>query len=45
MLLRDSEQRAEMAAAGLARVRERYGWDRVGEAYEGLLREAIDQRC
>lgn len=44
-LLRDSEQRAAMAAAGLARVRERYCWDRVGEAYEGLLREAVDQRC
>jgi glycosyltransferase involved in cell wall biosynthesis len=44
-LLRDSEQRAAMAAAGLARVRERYCWDRVGEAYEALLREAIEQRC
>jgi glycosyltransferase involved in cell wall biosynthesis len=44
-LLRDSEQRAAMAAAGLARVRERYCWKRVGEAYEALLREAIDRRC
>ncbi|MCB2049012.1 MAG: glycosyltransferase family 4 protein, partial [Novosphingobium sp.] len=44
-LLRDSEQRAAFAAAGLARVRERYGWDRVGEAYEALLREAIAERC
>jgi glycosyltransferase involved in cell wall biosynthesis len=45
MLLRDSKQREAMAAAGLARVRERYCWDRVGEAYEGLLREAIAERC
>lgn len=44
-LLRDSEQRAAFAAAGLARVRERYGWDRVGEAYEQLLRQAIAERC
>ncbi len=44
-LLRDSEQRAAFAAAGLARVRERYGWDRVGEAYEALLHEAIAERC
>jgi glycosyltransferase involved in cell wall biosynthesis len=44
-LLRDSEQRASMAIAGLARVRERYCWERVGEAYEGLLREAIAARC
>jgi glycosyltransferase involved in cell wall biosynthesis len=45
MLLRDSKQREAMAAAGLARVRERYCWDRVGEAYEGLLLEAIAARC
>ena len=44
-LLRDSEQRAVFAAAGLARVRERYGWDRVGEAYETLLREAVAARA
>jgi glycosyltransferase involved in cell wall biosynthesis len=44
-LLRDSEQRAVMAAAGLARVRERYCWGRVGEAYEGLLLQAITARC
>jgi glycosyltransferase involved in cell wall biosynthesis len=44
-LLRDSEQRAAMAAAGLARVRERYCWERVGEAYEGLLIEAIEKKC
>jgi len=44
-LLRDSKQREAMAAAGLARVRERYCWDRVGEAYEGLLLEAIAARC
>lgn len=44
-LLRDSEQRAAMAAAGLARVRERYCWERVGEAYEALLLEAIAARC
>jgi len=44
-LLRDSEQRAAFAAAGLARVRERYGWDRVGEAYEALLLEAVASRC
>ncbi len=45
MLLRDSEQRAAMALAGLARVRERYCWERVGEAYEHLLIEAIAARC
>lgn len=44
-LLHDSEQRATMAAAGLARVRERYCWERVGEAYEDLLLEAIASRC
>lgn len=44
-LLRDSEQRASMAIAGLARVRQRYGWDRVGEAYEALLLEAVASRC
>lgn len=44
-LLHDSEQRAAMAAAGLARVRERYCWDRVGEAYERLLKEAIAEQC
>lgn len=44
-LLHDSEQRAAMAAAGLARVRERYCWTRVGEAYEQLLLDAIDARC
>jgi hypothetical protein len=26
-------------------VRERYGWDRVGEAYEGLLRQVIAAKC
>ena len=44
-LLHDSEQRAAMAAAGLARVRERYCWTRVGEAYEQLLADAISARC
>lgn len=44
-LLRDSEQRAAMAAAGLARVREHYCWTRVGEAYERILQEAIAARC
>ena len=44
-LLHDSEARAELALAGLARVRERYSWGRVGEAYEQLLAEAIDARC
>lgn len=44
-LLHDSEQRAAMAAAGLARVRERYCWTRVGEAYEQLLLDAIAARC
>jgi glycosyltransferase involved in cell wall biosynthesis len=41
MLLRDSKQREAMALAGLARVRERYCWERVGEAYEALLREVL----
>ena len=44
-LLQSEEQRAAMAKAGLARVRERYCWDRVGEAYERLLIEAIEARC
>jgi glycosyltransferase involved in cell wall biosynthesis len=44
-LLRDSERALALAAAGLRRVRERYGWDRVGEAYEGLLRQAIAAKC
>ncbi len=40
-LLRDPKRAAMLAQAGLARVQARYGWDRVGEAYETLLLEQI----
>jgi glycosyltransferase involved in cell wall biosynthesis len=44
-LLRDSARARALAVAGLARVQARYGWDRVGEAYEGLLIDTIAARC
>jgi len=45
-LLRDGARARALAAAGLARVQERYGWDRVGAAYEALLSDTIaTRRC
>jgi glycosyltransferase involved in cell wall biosynthesis len=44
-LLREPARARALAVAGLARVQARYGWDRVGEAYEALLNEVIVSRC
>ena len=41
-LLDDSAQRAELAARGLARVRERFAWPAVAAATVGVYRKAIN---
>lgn len=43
-LLPDSRRRAAMGAAGRKRVEERYTWDWVAAAYQGLLSRALGAR-
>ena len=43
-LLDHPEQRASQGAAGRALVEERYGWDRIGDAWDQLLGSLVDGR-